>query len=52
MPGVSAVAFPLIDRTTTLVSVLAVMGPHERVNPREGAQMIAYLKTATGKFGQ
>src|SRR5215472_12101350 len=52
MPGVSAAAFPLIDRTTTLVAVLAVMGRHERVNPRDGAEMIAYLKKATRNLGQ
>jgi hypothetical protein len=28
------------------------MGRHERVNPRDGARMIAYLKKATEKFGQ
>jgi DNA-binding IclR family transcriptional regulator len=52
MSGVSAVAFPLIDQTTTVVAVLAVMGRNERVNPREGAKMIAYLKEATRGFGQ
>jgi len=52
MPGVSAAAFPLMDRTTTLVAILAVMGRHERVNPRDGAGMISYLKKATEKFGQ
>lgn len=52
MPGVSAAAFPLIDRTTTLVAVLAVMGRHERLNPRDGSEMIAYLKKATRTFGQ
>jgi DNA-binding IclR family transcriptional regulator len=50
MSGISAAAFPLIDRTTTLVAVLAVMGRHERVNPRE--KMIAYLQKATRNFGQ
>jgi hypothetical protein len=35
----------------TLVAVLAVMGRHERVNPREGAEMIAYLKKQTETFG-
>ena len=50
MPGVSAAAFPLMDRTTTLVAVLAVMGRHERVNPLDGSKMIAYLKTATKAF--
>ena len=52
LPGVSAVAFPLIDRTKSLVAVLAVMGRHEQINPRDGAEMIAYLKKATGNFGQ
>ena len=52
MPGVSAVAFPLFDRTATLVGVLAVMGRHERVNPRDGAKMIARLKVATERFSQ
>jgi len=26
------------------------MGRHERVNPRDGAKMIAYLKKATKRF--
>jgi DNA-binding IclR family transcriptional regulator len=52
MPGVSAAAFPLNDRTTTLVAVLAIMGRHERVNPRDGATMIAYLKKATRSFSK
>ena len=52
MPGVSAAAFPLVDRTTTLVAILAVMGRHERLTQREGAEMIAYLKKATKAFGQ
>jgi DNA-binding IclR family transcriptional regulator len=52
MPGVSAAAFPLIDRTTTLVAVLAVIGPHDRINPRDGAELIAYLKKTTRNFGQ
>jgi DNA-binding IclR family transcriptional regulator len=52
MPGVSAAAFPLIDRTTTLVAVLAVMGRHERVNPRDGAEIIADLKKAAREFSQ
>ena len=52
MPGVSAAAFPLVDRTTTPVAMLAVMGRHERLNPRDGAEMIDYLKRATRSFGQ
>jgi DNA-binding IclR family transcriptional regulator len=50
MPGVNAAAFPLIDRTMMLFAVLAVMGRHERVNLRDGADMIAYLKKATRSF--
>jgi len=52
MPGVSAAAFPLFDRTTTLVAVLAVMGRHEHLNPLDGAEMIASLKKATSAFSQ
>ena len=51
MQGVSAAAFPLFDRTTALVAVLAVMGRQERINPRDGAEMIAYLKRGTQNFG-
>ena len=42
MPGVSALAFPVIDRLAALVAVLAVVGRHERLNPRDGAETIAY----------
>jgi DNA-binding IclR family transcriptional regulator len=52
MRGVNAVAFPLIDRTRTLIAVLAVMGRHERVNLRDGASMIAALKKATEEFSR
>lgn len=52
MPGVSALAFPLIDRVATLVAVMAVMGRHERLNPRDGAAMIAYLKDAAHAFSR
>jgi len=52
MPGVSAAAFPLFDRMKTLVAVLAVIGGRERINPPEGAKMIAYLKKATSTFGR
>jgi DNA-binding IclR family transcriptional regulator len=51
MQGVSAAAFPLFDRTATLVAVLAVMGRQERVNPRDGVEMIAHLKKDTRNFG-
>jgi DNA-binding IclR family transcriptional regulator len=50
MPGVSAAAFPLLDRTSTLIAVLAVMGRHERINPRQGAKMLKDLKAATRTF--
>src|SRR5262252_8900161 len=52
MPGVSAAAFPLIDRAETLIAVLAVMGRHERINPRAGAKMLTHLRQATRNFGQ
>jgi len=52
MQGVSAVAFPLFDRTRILVAVLAVMGRRERVNPRDGAEMIAHLQDAARNFGR
>ena len=52
MPGVSALAFPLIDRTATLVAVMAVMGRHERINPRDGAATIAFLKEAANSFSR
>ena len=51
MPGVSALAFPLIDRVANLVAVMAVMGRHERINPDDGVKMIAYLKDAARGFG-
>jgi DNA-binding IclR family transcriptional regulator len=50
MPGVSAAAFPLIDRSMALVAVLAVMGRHERLNPQNGADIIADLRKATLAF--
>ena len=52
MPGVSALAFPLIDRATTLVAVLAVMGRDERLNPRDGAETIVYLKDTASTFSR
>jgi DNA-binding IclR family transcriptional regulator len=52
MPGVSAAAFPLIDRASTLVAVLAVMGRDERLNPRESAKTIAILKKAASGFSR
>jgi DNA-binding IclR family transcriptional regulator len=52
MPGVSALAFPLIDRPGTLVAVMAIMGRHERINPCDGARIIAYLKQKASAFSR
>jgi len=52
MPGVSAAAFPLIDRAATLVAVLAVMGRDEQLNPRDSARTIAFLGEATSNFSR
>ncbi len=40
----------MIDRVANLVAVMAVMGRDERLNPRDGAEMIAYLKEAAHAF--
>ena len=50
LPGVGAIAFPLFDRAKSLVAVLAVMGRHERVNPRDGAEMVALSQEGHQKF--
>lgn len=50
MPGVSALAFPLMDRAATLIAVIAAMGSDERLNPCNGAKTIAYLKQKTSRF--
>jgi len=50
MPGVSALAFPLFDRTATLFSVLAVMGRDEKLNARTGADTRAFLRDIVGRF--
>jgi DNA-binding IclR family transcriptional regulator len=52
MPNVSALAFPLIDRAANLIAVMAVMGRHERLNPRDGAEMITYLIDAARGFSR
>ncbi len=52
MPGVSALAFPLIDRGASLVAVMAAMGRHERLKPPDSAEMIAYLKDAASSFSR
>lgn len=52
MPGVSALAFPLFDRTKTLFSVLAVMGRDERLNSRTGVRTRAFLLEAIRRFNE
>jgi len=52
LPEVSAVAFPLLDRSKALVAVLAAMGTRERMNPTDGAEMIGEFMTATRSFGR
>lgn len=52
MQGVSAAAFPLFDRTSTLVGVLAVMGRDERINQDEGTKTITQLLKAARNFSQ
>lgn len=52
LQGVSAAAFPLIDRTSSLVAVLAVMGRQERLGTRDGDKIIAGLLKATRGFGR
>ena len=52
MQGVSAAAFPLFDRSSTLVGVLAVMGREERINQDEGSKTIAQLLKAVRSFSQ
>ena len=52
MPGVSALAFPLIDRAGTLVAVMAIMGREERLGPPASAQIIADLKQAAQNFSR
>lgn len=52
MPGVSALAFPLIDRAGTLVAVMAIMGREERLKPPRSAKIIADLKQAAQNFSR
>jgi DNA-binding IclR family transcriptional regulator len=50
MPGVSALAFPLIDRAGALVAAMAVMGREERLKPPGSAKIIVDLKQAAQNF--
>jgi len=50
MQGINAAAFPLIDRSSNLVAVMAVMGRDAKLNPRDGAKTIAQLMDAARNF--
>jgi DNA-binding IclR family transcriptional regulator len=50
MQGVNAAAFPLIDRSSALVAVMAVMGRDEKLNLRDGKRVIAQLNAAAKNF--
>jgi DNA-binding IclR family transcriptional regulator len=52
MPGVSALAFPLFDRTGTLFSVMAVMGRDEKLNSRTGAGTRTLLTDIIRRFNE
>ena len=52
MPNVSALAFPLIDRTANLVAVMAIMGRGEGLNPHDGMETIAYCKEVASGFSR
>jgi DNA-binding IclR family transcriptional regulator len=49
MPGVSAAAFALFDRATTLLGVLAVMGRQEQIKPETGG-VVGFLKQEIARF--
>jgi DNA-binding IclR family transcriptional regulator len=50
MQGVNAAAFPLLDRSSNVVAVMAAMGRDTKLNPREGAKTIAQLRDAARNF--
>ena len=52
MRGVSAAAFPLLDRSSKLVGVMAVMGRDDRINLDDGAAIIAELMGAAKNFNR
>jgi len=51
MQGVNAAAFPLLDRSSNVVAVMAVMGRAGKLNLHDGAKMIERLLTAARNFG-
>jgi DNA-binding IclR family transcriptional regulator len=50
MQGVNAAAFPLIDRSSSLIAVMAVMGRDEKLNLADGKHLISRLKSAAKSF--
>jgi len=52
MPGVSAAAFPLFDRASAMIGVLAVMGRQERIKPSDAESVVGFIKQATMRFNQ
>jgi DNA-binding IclR family transcriptional regulator len=52
MLGVNAAAFPLIDRSSTLVAVTSVMGRSDRINRENGAALIAQIQDTVSQFGR
>jgi DNA-binding IclR family transcriptional regulator len=52
MLGVNAAAFPLIDRSSALVAVMAVMGRADRINRKNGAALIGQIQQAVSQFSR
>jgi DNA-binding IclR family transcriptional regulator len=52
MVGVNAAAFPLIDRSSALVAVMAVMGRTDHINLENGAALIAQINDAASQFSR
>jgi DNA-binding IclR family transcriptional regulator len=52
MQGVNAAAFPLIDRSSSLVAVMAVMGRDQHINLDDGMPTIEKLKDAARGFSR
>ncbi len=52
MRGVSAAAFPLLERSSKLVGVMAAMGRDDRINLDSGAATIARLMEAARNFNR
>ena len=52
MPDVSALAFPLFDRSGSLFAVMAVMGRDEHLNPRKRTDLLTFLRDAASAFNR